>query len=209
MRQRHTDADSPRPVAAAQQDIAHQLQLAAAGDQVAWNDLVDRFSPLLWSICRHFGLSSADAADAFQLTWLRLLENLDTIQDPARLPGWLGTTCRRECLGLLRPAKRVRPTDDDRLLDRLRGPSSSADQPVLIADRNARLWREFDRLDARCQRILRLLLIEPDGDRVSYELVASALDMPVGSLGPIRGRCLTRLRRLLDAEGISDALRDS
>ncbi|MFF5217062.1 RNA polymerase sigma factor [Micromonospora sp. NPDC000442] len=192
-----------------QHDVAHQLRLAASGDQDAWNNLVDRFSPLLWSICRHFGLSSADAADAFQLTWLRLLEHLDTIHDPARLPGWLGTTCRRECLGILRRNKRVRPTDDDRLLDRFSGPSSSADQPALIADRNARLWREFGRLDVRCQKILRLLLIEPAGDRVSYELVAAALDMPVGSLGPIRGRCLARLRGLLDAEGISDALRDS
>lgn len=205
MRRRHTGADSP----AVGQDIAHQLRLAADGDQVAWNSLVERFSPLLWSICRHFGLSSADAADAFQLTWLRLLEHLDTIADPARLPGWLGTTCRRECLGLLRRNKRVRPTDDDRLLDRFSETSSPADQPALIADRNARLWREFDRLDLRCQKILRLLLVEPDGDRVSYELVAAALDMPVGSLGPIRGRCLAKLRGFLDAEGISDALRDS
>lgn len=203
------ETGSPHPVPAVRDDIAHQLRLAAAGDQVAWNNLVERFSPLLWSICRHFDLSAADAADAFQLTWLRLLEHLDSIHDPARLPGWLGTTCRRECLGLLRRNKRVQPTDDHRLLDRFTGASTSADQPALIADRNARLWREFGRLDVRCQKILRLLLVEPDGDRVSYELVAAALDMPVGSLGPIRGRCLARLRGLLDAGGISDALRDS
>jgi RNA polymerase sigma factor (sigma-70 family) len=190
-------------------DVAHLLTRAADGDQQAWNRLVERFSPLLWSVCRSIGLGNADSADAFQLTWMRLLENLDSIHDPARLAGWLGTTCRRECLSIIRRGKRTQPTGDDLLLDRFAEPGDGADRPVLVAERDAALWRAFGRLDQRCRDILRILVVEPDGGRASYELAAAALGMPVGSLGPNRGRCLARLRKWLDAEGISRPPADS
>jgi len=73
------------------------LAAVSVGDGRAWADLVDRFSPLMWSICRSWGLSGEDAADAYQVTWIRLLENLNRLQDPRRLPGWIAVTCRREC----------------------------------------------------------------------------------------------------------------
>jgi hypothetical protein len=80
---------------------------------------------------------------------------------------------------------------------------------VLVAERDAALWRAYGRLDQRCQDVLRVLLVEPDGDRVPYELAAAGLGMPVGSLGPTRGRCLARLRKWLAGEGISEPPGDS
>jgi len=194
--------DSPSRDPVSRLDHARLLRLAADGDQPAWNELVDRFSTLLWSICRSYGLSAADAADVFQLTWLRLLEHVDSIQDPGRLPGWLATTCRHECLSHLRRNKRSQPTGDYQLLDQLSARSAGADRSSLVADRNALLWRAFSQLSDRCQQLLRVLVVEAADGPPAYGLAAAALDMPVGSLGPTRGRCLAHLRKLLDRDGI-------
>ncbi len=195
-------------------ELSRLVQLAADGDQRAWNDLVDRYSGLLWATCRAFRLSPSDASDVCQLTWLRLLEHLQSIRDPARLPGWLVTTCRRECLVVLRRNKRFQPVDDDRLLHLLSSDQPStgqlaADVALLVADRDARLWQAFTQLSARCQQVLRLLVVIPENGPPSYQVAAQALGLPTGSLGPTRGRCLAQLRDLLDAEGISGSLSDS
>jgi len=188
------------------------VRSAADGDQGAWNEIVDRFSGLLWATCHAFRLSTADASDVYQLTWLHLLEHLDSIRDPSRLPGWLATTCRRECLVLLRRNRRLQPVDDDRLLhlgvDAV-GPAQPADTPLLVADRDASLWHAFRLLSDRCQQVLRMLVVIPENGPPSYQLAAQALGLPTGSLGPTRGRCLAQLRDLLDAEGISGAVGDS
>lgn len=192
------------------------MRSAADGDQTAWNDIVDRFSGLLWATCHAYRLSPADASDVYQLTWLRLLEHLESIRDPARLPGWLATTCRRECLVLLRRNKRLLPVDDERLLYLSSDPTGgdfgsgqAADTPLLVADRDAGLWHAFQLLSERCQQVLRMLVVIPENGPPSYQLAAQALGLPTGSLGPTRGRCLAQLRDLLDAEGISGAPGDS
>ncbi|GAA0924769.1 RNA polymerase sigma factor [Virgisporangium aurantiacum] len=185
-------------------DVIAQLMAAAIdGDERAWNKLVERFSALLWSICRTYGLGPADAADAFQLTWLRLLEHMETIQEPARLAGWLATTCRRECMAILRRSRRVMLSSDDALFDRVSGQAPEADRATLLSDRDAELWLAFGRLSERCQRLLRVLVVEPEDGAPSYDMAAAVLDMPKGSLGPTRGRCLEQLRKYLDDGGIS------
>jgi RNA polymerase sigma factor (sigma-70 family) len=183
--------------------IARLMAEATAGDQNAWNKLVERFSALLWSICRSYGLAPADAADAFQLTWLRLLEHIESIQEPARLAGWLATTCRRECMAILRRGRRVLLSSDDALFDRVSGQAPGADRATLLSDRDAELWSAFGRLNERCQRLLRVLVVEPEDGAPSYDMAAAVLDMPKGSLGPTRGRCLEQLRKYLDDGGIS------
>jgi RNA polymerase sigma factor (sigma-70 family) len=187
--------------------VADLLSRAAAGDQRAWDALVERFGSLLWSICRAHRLDDADAADVFQLTWLRLLEHLDSIHEPERLAGWLATTCRRECLSLLRRTRRSLPVDDT-VFDRLPDSGPPTDSAAVQADRDARLWRAFGRLQDRCQEILRVLMLEPDDGRASYEVAAQTLGMPVGSLGPTRARCLEKLGKLVAAEGISGLAAD-
>jgi RNA polymerase sigma factor (sigma-70 family) len=177
------------------------VRAAAAGDRKAWDHLVDRYSGLVWSICRKLGLSTEDAADAVQLTWLALLQNLDRIREPERLAGWLAITCRRQCLALIRRSRPTVSAGDD-LMERLLSHGSPADEPLLAAEQFALLWQAFRQLSDMCQRILRALVVDPEDGPPSYLAVAAHLQMPVGSLGPTRARCLSQLRKLLDSGGI-------
>ena len=127
------------------------LKRAGSGDQEAWDEIVSRHNSLLWAVARAYRLGQADAADAVQTTWLRLLEHLDRIQDPDRLGGWLVTTLRRECLGILRKAKRERlNAGDDAALDVADG-SDPVDSRLLTMERDAALWRAFSTMPDRCQ----------------------------------------------------------
>jgi len=176
-------------------DVRSVLASAAAGDQAAWDILVDRYSSLLWSVARGFRLGSADAGDAVQLTWLKLVENLDRIQDPDRLAGWLATTVRRECLQLIRRNSRTRPMPDTGLPE-VADTAPPVDDRLLRRERDTELWRTFAQLSESCQRLLRVLTAVP---APAYLEVAAALEMPIGSIGPTRQRCLSRLRQLVDA----------
>jgi RNA polymerase sigma factor (sigma-70 family) len=178
------------------------VRAAAAGDAHAWEHLVDRYTDLLWSICRAYRLGNDDAADAVQLTWLRLLENLERIRDPQRLAGWLATTCRRECQALLRQSRPSVAVVEESM-ERLLGSGAPADEPVLTAVQHATLWEAFRQLSEWCQQVLRALIVEPGGGPPSYRVVATQLKTRPGSLGPTRARCLRQLRKkLLDGGGI-------
>lgn len=181
--------------------IGPLLDAAAAGDGVAWDSLVERFTGLLWATARAHRLSPADAADVVQTTWLRLVENLGRIQDPERLGGWLSTVARRECLVVLRRSRREPPVGDERLLDIVPDQRSPLDASLLVDERDAALWRVFDELPDRCRRLLRVLLADP---APSYAEVSEALDMPIGSIGPTRQRCLASLRLLAVESGALD-----
>ena len=174
---------------------------AANGDAHAWAQLVDRFGALVWSICRSYRLDGEDAADVWQLTWLHLLENLDRIRDPQRLAGWIATTCRRECQALLRKSRPLVSAEQEHI-ERLLGGGGAADEPFLTAAEHAALWQAFQLLGEWCQRVLRALVIDPEDGPPSYQAVAATLEVPVGSLGPTRARCLRQLRKLLDSGGI-------
>jgi RNA polymerase sigma factor (sigma-70 family) len=179
-----------------QEPLPALVAAAAAGDDQAWDTLVHRFTRLLWAICRGYRLNPMDAADVVQVTWLRLMEHLSRIDDPNRLAGWLATTCRRECQAALRRSRRLEPVGEDAYLDRLTAATDGPEVPMMVAARDQELWRAFARLTERCQRVLRVLVVEVE-DRPSYRAAAEVLDMPVGALGPTRGRCLEQLRRLL------------
>ena len=114
------------------------------GDKQAWDALVERYAPLIWSICRRHRLGRADADDVGQSVWLRLVDQLDRVRDPAALPGWIATTTRRECLRLLRAAHGPHATiyalDVESLPDRRAG---TAEQELLAAERHAALREAF------------------------------------------------------------------
>ncbi|MGA5302782.1 RNA polymerase sigma factor [Nucisporomicrobium flavum] len=183
------------------EDVSVLVAKAAEGDPAAWQEIVGRFSPRVWAVCRAHRLGAADSADVFQQTWLRLLENLGSLRDPTKLGAWIGTTCRNEALATIRRSRRATPVEDSVLAERPGDPSDDPEVPFLIAARDAELWRAFRRLGRRCQEVLRVLVVEAEDGRPSYESSAAALGMPIGSLGPTRGRCLTQLRRFL-TEGI-------
>src|SRR6266566_1051640 len=174
---------------------------AAGGDAAAWQGLVERFSGLVWSVTRRYRLGAADAADVFQTTWLRLAEHIGRIENPEYVGAWLATTARHESLRAVQAATRILPTDDAAILDHSHTDDYSpelavldAEQAVLDSDRAARLWCAFHQLSGRCQELLAVLMASPPPN---YLEVAEALDMPVGSIGPTRARCLQRLRERL------------
>lgn len=171
-------------------EVRELVSLAASGDRSAWESLVARYERLVWGVARSHRLGDADAADVFQTTWLRLLEHLDDIRNPDALSGWLATTARNECLRTLRHQARQIPTDDDQIPEQ--SVPSQLDAALLDDERDAALWKAFATLSNRCQALLRMLAGDPPP---SYEDVSGALDMPVGSIGPTRGRCLEALRR--------------
>ncbi len=178
------------------------LSLAAEGDQAAWNELVERFSQMVWSIARSFRLDEATAKDVTQTVWLRLVENLHRIDDPERLPGWLATTCRREALRVKGLRERTVPTDFQYDIP----DESPSLESMLVEDEEAReVVAAFGTLSEDCQQLLRLLTTEPP---LSYEEISEIVDRPIGSLGPTRSRCLERLKAALSAR-ISGAGSDS
>jgi RNA polymerase sigma factor (sigma-70 family) len=179
---------------------ASLLARAAEGDQRAWDDLVVQHSALLYGVARSFRLDAADAADVVQTTWLRLLEHLDRIEDPARLIGWLVTTARREALRVLRRGGRERPATEDPVLDRADDGAAPIESRLLDDERDRALWTAFLALPDRCRQLLRVAVYEPR----AYDEISALLGMPVGSIGPTRRRCLTQLRKLLDGTVLVD-----
>jgi RNA polymerase sigma factor (sigma-70 family) len=175
--------------------VAELVRAAAEGDRMAWERLVDQFARLIWSITAEFKLVESDAADVAQTTWLRLFEHIDRIQHPDRVGSWLAATARNECLRSLAARKRVVLSDDDVEL------SSGVTQELeiderLLADERAQTVRDaLSRLPRRWQRLLEMLMADPPA---SYADISDELELPIGSIGPTRGRCLARLRVLLE-----------
>jgi len=180
------------------------LAAAAAGDQSAWDRLVERHSGLLWSIARSYRLGDADAADVLQTTWLRLLEHLDRIAEPERLPGWLATVARNEIHRIHRKGGRLVLTGEQATLDAVGAPVPGSDTAALVADRNRQLWEAFAELTGRCQDLLRTVVTGgSDGEPLPYQEASAALGIPVGGIGPTRMRCLAVLREALGRRGIN------
>ena len=165
---------------------------ARNGDAQAWDVLVERFAPLIWSICRRYQLNGGHADDVGQNVWLQLVTHLDRVRDPAALAGWLATTTRRECLHVLRAARR--PDALGRVLDAENIPDDQtgiAEQELLVAERHAALREALARLPPKGQRLIALLIEDPP---VPYAEISATLGIPVGSIGPARRRCLDKLR---------------
>jgi RNA polymerase sigma factor (sigma-70 family) len=163
------------------------------GDQGAWNELIERYSPLVWSICLRYRLTRDDTDDVGQSVWLLLIEQIGSLREPAALPGWLATTVKRECLRILRAAGRHDhaglPPEDQMPPD---PDATMIEQEVIAAERNAALRAAFAELPRRCHELLSMLVSDPP---FAYADVSATLGMAVGSIGPMRARCLDRLRR--------------
>ena len=194
--------DSHRPGAPAEAGLAVTAARAFArhrdGDTDAMGDLVDELTPLLWHTARSQGADPATAEDVVQTTWLRLVEHATDISDGQAVLQWLLMTTRREAWRSVRRGRRTvphepweEPTSRDatappRLLDPV---TATEDAEVARA-----VWQHVEALPARCQQLLRLVAFV---DRPDYAVVSAALGIPVGSIGPTRGRCLAKLRMAL------------
>lgn len=165
---------------------------ARAGEAQAWNQIVDRYAPLVWGICRRYSLSRADSEDVGQNVWLKLHQHLAGLRDPAALPGWLARTTYNECLATLRVAQQRRRTE---LADEAEVPTEGG-FAAIERDWERERWhialREaFAELRPHCQALLSLLFEDPP---VPYREISERLGMKVGSIGPTRERCLADLR---------------
>jgi RNA polymerase sigma factor (sigma-70 family) len=168
------------------------VERAVNRDQTAWNDIVERYAPLVWSVCARYRLNEQDIEDVGQTVWLLLVEHLRALREPAALPGWLATTTHRECQRALTTARKTE--DAGTKLDDALAVVDGAliEQEILAAERNAALRLALRELPPRCQQLLAMLISDPP---YSYAEISAAMEIPMGSIGPQRSRCLERLRR--------------
>jgi RNA polymerase sigma factor (sigma-70 family) len=175
-------------------DVAQLVRRAAAGDRGAWEGLVDQYSRLIWAMTREFKLAESDAADVVQATWLRILEHINRIEYPERIGSWLATTARHECLRHLAAKKRVTLVQDDDAFSGAVDHQPDVDERLLADERAQAVRAALSTLPSRSQRLLELLMADPPA---SYIEISAQLGLPIGSIGPTRGRCLERLRLAL------------
>ena len=165
------------------------VRRALSSDGQAWDMIVKRYAPLVWSVCQRFGITGADAEDVGGIVWLRLVDGLARLREPAALPGWISTVTQRECLALLRRQNRTQLLEDNEIPD----PSAAECDTILLAEeRGIALRAAFATLPDRDRELLSLLFADPP---VPYATISRILGIPVGAIGPTRARCLNRLRQ--------------
>jgi RNA polymerase sigma factor (sigma-70 family) len=168
--------------------IGSVVELAARGDEVAWQDIVLEYTPLLAAVCRRFGLSKVDAEDVRGRVWMQLLTSISGIREPAALPGWLRTTTRRECQMLVGRQAQGSLFEQQEMAAVV----SPSDARLLADEQRILLQQAIDGLAEKDRRLLAMLFGDPP---MSYAEISLTLDMPVGAIGPTRQRILRRLRR--------------
>lgn len=195
-------ADSPDRSAATSAGLAVTAAVAFSrhrdGDSSAMGDLVDQVTPLLWHTARSQGADPATAEDVVQTTWLKLVEHTTDISDPQAVLQWLLMTTKREAWRAVRRDRRTVPhetweepaTGDPTAPLPVRDPATATEDAEIASA----VWSHVGTLPERCQQLLRLVAFV---DRPDYSVVSAALGIPVGSIGPTRGRCLAKLRLAL------------
>lgn len=191
-----SDVEPPEPDSADNLDASLLVHRAASGEVQAWNQLIDQYGRLIWSITTRFKLCESDAADVVQTTWMRLMEHIDRIEKPDRVGSWLATTARNECLRSVAARKRIVLVQEDGELDGVDHYWPEVDEALLEAERAEVVRNALAHLPGQWQQLLGLLMADPP---VSYAEISDQLGLPVGSIGPTRGRCLAKLRVLLEA----------
>lgn len=178
--------------------LAACLVRARNGDVAALDAVVTELNPLLWRVARAQGLLADDAADAVQTTWMELVRHLHAIRSPLALVGWLVAATKREAWRVNARRRKSEWQDITAMADQAADDQEPVEQLFLV-ERHRVLWRHFALLPDRCRA---LLSIVAKADRPDYAVIAEALGMPHGSIGPTRGRCLAKLRAMLLADPV-------
>lgn len=166
---------------------------AQTGDKLAWDKIVERYAPLVWTTCRRYGLLDSEAHSVGQNVWLRLVKHLPVLSEPATLPRWLATTAAQECRQVAQASAdpRERAADDaDRDFVVTREPGT-AGPGLLLEERDAALHAAFTALPPPCQELLSMLLRDTPSSGAE---ISAELGIPIDDIGPARARCLDRLR---------------
>lgn len=183
-------------------DVERLLARCRAGDERAWATLVREFSPMVYRIGRRAGLSAEDAADVHQAAFVALYRSLDRLSEPRALQGWLATTASREAVRVRSSARSHESVDIAPLEDVIAAQDEEAGCLAEAAEQSETVRGALEQLGAKCRELLTLLYT---GAGASYRQVSSALNIPVGSIGPTRARCLDKLRQVLEAAGFFGA----
>jgi RNA polymerase sigma factor (sigma-70 family) len=183
-----------RRSAAEDEENCALVRAAAAGDSKAWNGLVSRYVALLWSIAFRHGLNENDAADVVQNTWLRLFEHIDDVREPARVGAWLATTAQREALRIVAQHKRMVPSDDEATFDGADRLQAPVDEQLLARELADEAVAALDALPPTWRALVVALTQDPP---LTYEEIVADLGVPIGSIGPTRGRSVRKLRELV------------
>ena len=171
-------------------DLGELVEAAAAGDRRAWTAIVEQFGARVRRVARSCSLAPHDVDDVEQATWMRLLEGIGSIHNPAALGAWLETTARRESLRAIGRNARERPSEEDLLINE--PVEAIAERRVVEAERRAVMSSALERLPVHQRELLTLLVREPSP---LYGEISRLLRMPIGSIGPTRARAIARLRR--------------
>ncbi len=164
------------------------------GDEPKMSDLVTLLTPILWHTARAARLDAATAEDVVQNTWLTLVRKADSISEPLAVLQWMVVTTKREAWRVARNQAKVRPEDLEASPLAEGEGAESVEDTVIRSQTDTRLWHHIEALPERCRTLLRVIAF---ADRPDYAELAKALDMPQGSIGPTRGRCLAKLRTAL------------
>jgi len=170
-----------------------------SGNVRAIDDLVRLMTPVIWHVVRAYGLERSLAEDVVQSTWLALVRGHEKIADGRAISGWLTVTARREAWRVGKSQRRADATSDE-ILEPMLPRQESTEALVAASDESQRLWTAVGALDDRCRRLLKVVAFD---DRPDYARIATDLDMPIGSIGPTRRRCLAKLRTALVHTGFS------
>jgi len=176
---------------------ADLLMACKQGEEDAWGALVGRYERLVYTIPYRYGLTPSEVSDVFQSVWLALLRNLGSLRQPDRIAAWLVTTTRRECWERRRGDKYKKEfsSELDSNIIKTKSDEPSPDELVSTYERHEALRQAMEHLEPRCRRLIHLLYFDPSIP--SYAEVSEMLSMPIGSIGPMRGRCLKKLRKIM------------
>lgn len=182
------------PTRMTDEQVTDLVRAAAAGDRAAWDAVVERYVALLWAIARRHGLGDADCADVVQNTWMRLLEHIGRVREPARIGSWLATTAQREALRCIAYRNRMVPGGDGEAFDGHDRLQPDHDEDLIVREQAVAARHALDSLPPTWRSVVELLALD---DPPSYEEIGAQLGLPVGSIGPTRGRAAARVRALM------------
>lgn len=168
------------------------VEAAARGNERAWHEIVDRYTPLLASVIRRYRLTTAEGQDAAQTVWLRLVEHLGSLREPRALPMWIITTAKRECMRCVSDQRRVVPLDPQDPSWLATPDDADPEEGLVRAERHEALLAGLAELPAGQRALLLLLMVDPP---LSYEAISQRTGIAPGGIGPTRGRALERLRQ--------------
>lgn len=177
-------------------DTEEFVQRLREGESVAWQQFFREHGRLIWSVAGRLGLGREDAEEVFQNTCIICHETVDRLRDPSRLPSWIYRIAYRQTLAVRNRSRRAQGVADaDEIVDRTAADLPSMDNLLVEFEVAAELQETLDEVGPPCSDLIRQLYLT--APRPSYEEISESLDMPIGSIGPTRARCLERLRKRL------------